>query len=291
MDEQNKNFEGEEVNSTSPKKEKSKLVLPKWLFLIIGIIILAVIIIIASTPRDSSNPSDNSNIVDENNTPNKPNSIICNHSWSDATCLVPKTCVLCSKTEGVAKGHDWTNATCNSPKTCSRCDTTTGTALGHTTDSGTCSRCGKNFSSWKTASYVDEFNQDTDDKYIYTIAYGTFSNSATTNSSLMVQFFMDVDDICIKMWEYSKYVVKGSSSSEYYYATILDDAGVKHSFTTTLYKNGDRLFFKDADRSKVINLLKNNDSVKIYIESSKYTISKYLFTVNCKGFYESYNKL
>ena len=97
------------------------------------------------------------------------------HTWVDATCTSPKTCSVCSATEGEANGHtggsatcteapvcsvcgeaygkanghNWTVATCDAPKTCSVCGETEGKALGHSfseatcTTAATCSRCGK----------------------------------------------------------------------------------------------------------------------------------------------------
>ena len=61
------------------------------------------------------------------------------HVWEDATCIVPKTCSECSKTEGEALGHTWVDATCAEPKTCSICGETEGEALEHTWVDATCS--------------------------------------------------------------------------------------------------------------------------------------------------------
>ena len=33
-------------------------------------------------------------------------SLECEHSWADATCMLPKTCSLCGATDGEALGHD-----------------------------------------------------------------------------------------------------------------------------------------------------------------------------------------
>ena len=71
------------------------------------------------------------------------------HDWEAATCTTPKTCKVCSATEGEALGHTWVDATCTAPKTCSVCGETEGTALGHTwvdptcTEDGYCSVCGE----------------------------------------------------------------------------------------------------------------------------------------------------
>ena len=83
----------------------------------------------------------------------------CYHRWNDATCTKPRTCSICEKTEGEARGHKWSDATCTEPQTCSVCKETKGEALGHDPDTwtvikestctivgekeATCKRCGK----------------------------------------------------------------------------------------------------------------------------------------------------
>lgn len=70
------------------------------------------------------------------------------HTWTEATCIEPKTCSECGETEGEALGHTWAEATCTEPKTCRNCGETEGEALGHTwTEANyqtaqTCSVCG-----------------------------------------------------------------------------------------------------------------------------------------------------
>jgi len=56
----------------------------------------------------------------------------CKHQWSEATCLTPKTCILCEETEGEPAGHKWVDATCEFPKTCSVCSAIEGNPLCHT---------------------------------------------------------------------------------------------------------------------------------------------------------------
>lgn len=198
-----------------------------------------------------------------------------------------------SKTES-SKGcsHDWLSATCTAPKTCTICNETIGTALGHTTDSGVCSRCGENFSAWEISEYTDEFNMPTSEKYIISIdLYGTFSNSATTNSKLYAALQIDKSDIGIMLWEYGSHLVKGTFDSESYPITILDSSGAKHSFTGTIYKSDTRVYFRSADRERVLNLLRNNNKLSIYLKSSKYSISTYLFEIDTKGFNEAYKQI
>ena len=55
----------------------------------------------------------------------------CNHTYIEATCIAPKTCTECGKTEGEIVDHQWLEATCATPKTCSICNATEGEALKH----------------------------------------------------------------------------------------------------------------------------------------------------------------
>ena len=92
------------------------------------------------------------------------------HSWYAATCEKPKTCSLCSKTEGEALGHSWEAATCVNPKTCSVCGKTNGEPLGHTTSNGECYRC-KEYIGTRPASpqYISNrsINHDDNNGYFY----------------------------------------------------------------------------------------------------------------------------
>ena len=53
----------------------------------------------------------------------------CDHEWTNATCLSPKTCNLCGKTKGNTTDHNYMDANCDHPKRCSFCDYTVGKAL------------------------------------------------------------------------------------------------------------------------------------------------------------------
>lgn len=62
------------------------------------------------------------------------------HTWSEATCIEPRTCSECSETEGEALGHTWVDATCAEPKTCSVCGEIEGETLAHTWVEATCAK-------------------------------------------------------------------------------------------------------------------------------------------------------
>ena len=225
--------------------------------------LLLIIILLFSTTSCTDNSSKENNKTDTGNSNNSTN---CSHNWTPATCTEAKTCTLCKETVGIA--------------------------LGHTTDSGICSRCGENFSSWDIGEYKDEFGLPTGEKHMTAVdLYGTFSNSATTNSKLYAALQIDMSDIGIMLWEYGSNLVKSTFDYESYTITILDSNGTKHSFTGTIYKGSTRVYFSSSDREKVLNLLRTNDTLKIYLKSSKYSISTYLFEIDTKGFSYAYNQI
>lgn len=64
--------------------------------------------------------------------------LVCFHSWTDATCDAPMTCKKCGKTKGEALSHEWIAATCKEAKHCSRCGLTDGEPLAHSFNEATC---------------------------------------------------------------------------------------------------------------------------------------------------------
>lgn len=136
---------------------------------------------------DSSSFSNNSTsdieVVSKANSSSEPS---CEHEWTEATCITPKTCSKCGKTVGTSLGHDykgmtcttdgkctrcgdiqkttghsWLDADCEKPKTCRICEKTEGKALGHTTDVGICERCGKDlFKPISNSGYGDSAISD-----------------------------------------------------------------------------------------------------------------------------------
>lgn len=64
----------------------------------------------------------------------------CEHEWAEATCLTPRTCTLCEKTQGSTVDHSWKEATCAKAKHCSVCNITEGSTLEHTWVEATCTK-------------------------------------------------------------------------------------------------------------------------------------------------------
>ena len=117
MDEMNHPSYESESRETPSNPPNPKQPFPTKLIAIIatvGIVVVGLIVLLTLIkPSDDSNSS-------------------CNHQWIEADCLYPKTCRICQKTTGDAKGHSFVNATCTEPKICQNCNKTDGKALGHT---------------------------------------------------------------------------------------------------------------------------------------------------------------
>lgn len=213
--------------------------------------------------------------------------------------------VGCGDKEDCVKGkeHSWveqsSTATCTLNGTvtykcewCNKEKTEIQKALGHTTNVGTCSRCGVSIGSWSARYFVDEFNNPTNHKYIRCdTVQGTFSNSATTNAKLNAYILvnkpytnMDWLEVEIKLFEYGSSVVKGIYSSEQYDITVLDTNNNKHYLTGTIYKGEDRISVKEVD--EIISVLRQQGTISIYMKSSKYSISTYLFSIETSNFYD-----
>ena len=135
----------------------------------------------------------------------------CLHTWREANCTSPKTCIDCGATEGdvshqwqcnnctenqfcsicgtvgVPFGHSWIDATCITPKVCGRCFITEGTALGHSTKKGTCSRCDEyvNLLSYNDGFAIVTINDckwmKDNDNFLDVCVVGTITDISKTN--------------------------------------------------------------------------------------------------------------
>ncbi len=223
-----------------------------------------------------------------------------------ALCFAFVGCSINDCIEG--KEHSWeevsSTATCtkngNATYKCNWCNKEkieTQKALGHTTSVGTCSRCGVSLGNWSVSYFVDEFNNPTNHKYIRCdTVQGTFSNSATTNSKLTAYILvykqienMDLLKVDVKLYEYGSQVVKGIYSSEKYDITVLDTKNVKHYLTGTIHQGEDRISFDEVD--EIISILKQQGTINVYMKSSKYSTSTYLFSIETSNFYDMVDAL
>jgi len=182
-------------------------------------------------------------------------------------------------------------------KTCAKCGVFLGkevlSSLGHTTITGTCSRCGETFDKWSLSYYVDNFGQDTNEAYVSndTPIFGTFSNSATTDSLLRVDFLVDDDNVCVFLYEYGTLSVQNSGYYDDYYNITMRVGNKDTEMRGSIYSGSDRIVINASYRNTIINALKGNTDIMFYIVDEERTTTKYLFTVKPTNFKEVYAKL
>lgn len=145
---------------------------------------------------------------------------------------------------------------------------------------------------WIENYYVDEFNEPTDERYITNkeLIAGVFSNSATTDSDLLVQFAIDEEYIGIFLYEYGRSLVKNSSSynNDKYTITLRDESGNEKSIKGTIYKGDDRIILGGQERAIFIDYLCGEEDFKVYIVEDERQITNYLFKVSPSNFAEVY---
>lgn len=117
---------------------------------------------------------------------------------------------------------------------------------------------------WTLEYYVDEFDEPTDEAFLYAKNIsGTFSNSATTDSNLYVELVLDKENFGIFLYEYGRNLVKNNSANyvDEYSVTMKTSDGTKHSLSGTLYCGDDRVIIEGADRDAVIAALSGSGTV------------------------------
>lgn len=147
---------------------------------------------------------------------------------------------------------------------------------------------------WSMNYYVDDFDEPTDEWYIMnnTPFAGTFSNSATTDSSLTATILVDFEnEVTFFLYEYGRNQVKNSSERyvDEYDITMRTADGADHNITGTLYCGGDRIFIDDKYIDEVITALKSGEKVMFRIVNSERTVESYLLKINTGNFAEVYD--
>lgn len=151
---------------------------------------------------------------------------------------------------------------------------------------------------WELKYYVDEFKQPTKNGYIeVNTSTGTFSNSATTDSSLSARLVVDKEKVCIFLYEYGDMLVKNPySQSQDYDITIKDKDGEKLTFHGIIYSGADRLCFwsfyaYEHTEEEAREMIAKGGEVSFYIVEQERQTTSYLFTVDCTGYNEAYKLL
>lgn len=149
-------------------------------------------------------------------------------------------------------------------------------------------------STWEVHYYADEFKQPTEEAYIIngTKFAGEFSNSGTTNATLLSGIFIDKDNVTIMLFEYGHSHVKNARSDAVRYTiTMKTEDHTKTRLTGAMYSCGDRIYIDDRCKGDVIRALSGKTSVSFYIAQSDRPTTTYLFTVPASNFSEAYQCL
>lgn len=138
------------------------------------------------------------------------------------------------------------------------------------------------FGIWEISNYVDDFGEQTKEGYIHTFCTGTFSNSATTNSELGVQFIIDKSGMRIELYEYNRnHPIKGEG---FFKMKAKRANGEIIEFKTYNAENGSNCVEKEYFEA-LMSFLQKEGEVKFIAKSSSSSIlSEYEFSLTDTSF-------
>ena len=150
-------------------------------------------------------------------------------------------------------------------------------------------------SGWEIDYYVDDFGDPTDDAYIRGVFSGTFSNTATSNSSLTVVVFYDPDEAAFsfRLLEYDRVraTYSGSEEDAIAFKFKTPDGTVHEGSLAGIAPNGDLYLYGGNDTDTAITRMINAALIKITLDDggevrciAEFSNSKYTFTVDGNGF-------
>lgn len=142
-----------------------------------------------------------------------------------------------------------------------------------------------NLGIWEVGNYVDEYGEPTTNSYVSTDLYGTFSNSATTNSELRVRFLIDENSMRIQLYEYAKnHPIKGEGFLKF---KAKDSKGKDCIFETYNNDSGDNTV-ETKSFKQVKELLISGGQIKFIAIANRFgSPSEYKFTIDNADFLEN----
>ena len=144
---------------------------------------------------------------------------------------------------------------------------------------------------WDIDCYVDDFGNDTSNKYIYTNTTGTFTNSATNGSNLSVKILCNKNTMSINLLEYGRYPLSLIEDYPKIEMKINYDGQTKE-FTGLQYDSSTkRIVINDTyNVRRLYQAFVENPKVKMLITIKDYNTSTYLFEINTAGFEYTYQQ-
>lgn len=143
---------------------------------------------------------------------------------------------------------------------------------------------------WTLSSFVDDFGDDTKNKFIETTTEGTFSNSATMNSFLGVRILFTKKNIGLFMHEYNYGRSPESFIGDGSIMMKNSDGVVVKGYTGNKWNNGGGIAINGNSYTRIKNfLMKSKGEIKVNVKDD-YS-STYDFTINADGFAEKFKEL
>ena len=140
---------------------------------------------------------------------------------------------------------------------------------------------------WKVKHYSDQFGEATKQGFIGNEQpiQGTFSNSATQDSPLLVQLLIDPNmDASIKLYEYAGNNPVKKYGSEEYDVNVKDKDGKAYHLTGTNYES-DRLTLDKSSSKKLHAALLKGGKLQMVIRESETSTTVYGFFIdNADGY-------
>ena len=132
---------------------------------------------------------------------------------------------------------------------------------------------------WEISNYVDEFQEKTEEKYIKQTTLGNFSNSATTNSSLLAHILIDKDNVRLRLQEYAKNYVKDDESIRF---RVRSNDSIDSEFRMWIDRDGyiGFLSYDKKEKDSLLHILLRGGEVKFFGVVDHYGKSTYRFSFN-----------
>lgn len=140
--------------------------------------------------------------------------------------------------------------------------------------------------SWRLGTFVDEFGDRTNEKYVGGEFPGKMYNTATDGSRAKLEIFIKKNGKSfIRIYEYNSTPVSGYSSGTEYSFKFRGDNGIEKSFSWKWYDNNE-VVFGPKNTSAMRDLFTKCNSVKVRITNIDTPTTRYAFTIDCYKFSE-----
>lgn len=133
---------------------------------------------------------------------------------------------------------------------------------------------------WQLRFYKDQFNKETNDKYLLLMGRGVFSNSATTGSRMTAILYCDNSEFAFKFIEYDSYVVKDEGRVT---MDIRDSEGKIH-YNLYFWNNSNGNISSFVSGEELMNIIKKGGVISVSATCGEYSRSQYIFDLDVSGF-------